>query len=61
MQSLSEIVGTMQKLDLKNTKFLSKNFDQNVYCFPQEGIEVFASFQNFHHEFITKQITIISF
>ena len=54
MQSLSEIVGTMQKFDLKNTKFLSKIFEQNVYCFPQEGIEVFASFHNFHYEFIIK-------
>ena len=47
IQTLSEIVGTMQKFNFKLTNFLSRNFDQNVYCFPQEGVQAFASFKPF--------------
>ena len=33
-----EIVGTTQKFDTKFTKIYYKNFDHNVYTFPQEGV-----------------------
>ena len=44
IQALSEIDETMQKFNLQLTKVLSRNFDQNVYCFPQEGVQAFGTF-----------------